>query len=45
MKQAKDEISRSLTYNYIHKLVYKLRLQDEVGRWSKTAHFLSTFIP
>ena len=26
-------------------VVHKLRLQDEVGRWSKNAHFLSTFIP
>ena len=25
--------------------VHKLRLQDEVGRWSKNVHFLSTFIP
>ena len=24
---------------------HKLRLQDEVGRWSKNVHFLSTFIP
>ena len=26
-------------------IVHKLRLQDEVGRWSKNVHFLSTFIP
>jgi hypothetical protein len=25
--------------------VNKLCLQDEVGRWSKNVHFLSTFIP
>ena len=25
--------------------VHKLRLQNEVGRWSKNVHFLSTFIP
>ena len=25
--------------------VHKLRLQDEVGRWSKNVHFVSTFIP
>ena len=25
--------------------VHKLRLQDEVGRWSKNVHFLSMFIP
>ena len=25
--------------------VHKLHLQDEVGRWSKNAHFLSKFIP
>ena len=26
-------------------VVHKLRLQDELGRWSKNVHFLSTFIP
>ena len=26
-------------------VVHKLRLQDEVGRWSKNVHFLSTIIP
>ena len=26
-------------------VVHKLRLQYEVGRWSKNVHFLSTFIP
>ena len=26
-------------------VVHKLRLQDEVGRWSKNVHFVSTFIP
>ena len=26
-------------------VVHKLRLQDEVGRWSKNVPFLSTFIP
>ena len=26
-------------------VVHKLRLQKEVGRWSKNVHFLSTFIP
>ena len=29
----------------IEGVVHKLRLQDEVGRWSKNVHFLSTFIP
>ena len=26
-------------------VIHKLRLQDEVGRWSKNVHFVSTFIP
>jgi hypothetical protein len=26
-------------------VVHKLSLQDEIGRWSKNVHFLSTFIP
>ena len=26
-------------------VVHKLRLQDEVGRWPKNVHFLSTLIP
>ena len=25
--------------------VHKLRLQEDVGRWSKNIHFLLTFIP
>ena len=25
--------------------IHNLRLQDEVGRWSKNVHFLATFIP
>ena len=27
-----------------NKVVYELRLQDEVGKWSKNVHFLSMFI-
>ena len=34
-----------LTYNFSSLgFVHKLRLQDEVGRWSKNVNFLSTFI-
>ena len=30
--------------NLFNKVVHKLRLQDEVGKWSKNVHFLSMFI-
>ena len=34
-----------LGLNKLVAVVHKLRLQDEVGRWSKNVLFLSTFIP
>ena len=37
----KSQVYYQATLGFVH----KLRLQDEVGRWSQNVHFLSTFIP